>query len=533
MHKHSSRRRQRGQRKSGRFNANLRLSESAQTRIRNLFGEIDSEGNFALDYLRSEYTSKFCEVDSASADLRRSAAIEKWLTVETKNANTNMRLSSIDDGWNILPRVTIKTFLGFARNLVKDILGPLRDEVVLGSFSGGASTSRKRTESHAAQKFVGQADVTQEAADFVQLILNLSPLLRQYETFSDLKIVEGAVLFTVPKKTEIDRCACKEPDVNMFLQKGVGKHIRQRLLKFGIHLNDQSVNRRLAHLGSLDGSLATLDLSSASDTVTIECVRALLPEDWFEYLNYIRSQSVLVDGKLIRTEMFSSMGNGFTFELESLIFFVLMRSVAYFEGISGIISIYGDDIIIPSGLYDMATWVLQEFGFSCNPDKSFSAGPFRESCGGHYYSGEDVTPFYLKKPPSRLTDLIRVANQLRRWALAEDGRQYEFPWLYDLWSDLRDRIPSNLWGGRDLDLDTQLVSPHPARFRLVRITKDKELPMLGSYLHWHVSNRNRTSDSVTTVGFSESLETTTYCRSRRAKPGAPYLDRIFFQELQS
>lgn len=532
MHKQRARR-NRGERERWR-NANFRLPESAKQSLLTLFSECEggAEGSFDLGYLVSEYLSKLCLPGKDEADLRRSRAIEKWIETERRNAITNTRLRERDPGFNILPRVTRSSFLRFATRLVSDILGPLRDEVVLGSLSGGASTSRNRTVSNPAYKYVGQADVTMEAAPFVSLIHSLSGLFREYQVFDSVTVVESAVLFTVPKKTDIDRCACKEPDVNMFLQKGVGKHIRSRLRKFGINLNDQSINRRFAKLGSETNHLATLDLSSASDTVTIELVRALLPSDWFEYLDSIRSQSVDVDGHVIRTEMFSSMGNGFTFELESLIFYVLMRTVAYFEGSKGIISVYGDDIIIPSGMYDMAVFVLAEFGFSVNEDKSFSTGPFRESCGGHYHYGVDVTPFYLKREPTHLTDIIRVANQLRRWTFADESRQYVYPFLYDLWSKLAGYVPKSLWGGRDYDVDTQLVSPGPPKMRLNRMEKPLRPPVVGQYVMWHVTNRNRTEiadDSA--VSFSELSEATKLCRLRRAIPGAPYLDHEFFQEL--
>ena len=208
--------------------------------------------------------------------------------------------------------------------------------------------------------------------------------MKQYGIFSSLSEVKGNVLFTVPKKTDIDRCACKEPDINMFLQKGVGNHIRSRLRKHAINLNDQSRNRRLAQEGSVAlGQLATIDLSSASDSISIEVVRLLLPNEWFEYLNDIRSHFTEIDGENHRLEMFSSMGNGFTFELESLIFFVLCRAVQYFTGTPGVLSVYGDDIVLPSEIFYDAEFVLRKFGFSVNSDKSFHTGPFRESCGGH------------------------------------------------------------------------------------------------------------------------------------------------------
>ncbi|UUW21194.1 MAG: RNA replicase beta chain [Sanya fiers-like virus 5] len=513
--------------------ANFKLSESARKSVIGVANSFVGREDFASAYLAEQYLTKYCDESLTPAATRRKAAVDKWLECERRNASTNERLRTLDPGYNILPRVSASSFLRFARRLLREILGPLRDEVVLGSFSGGASTSRKRTEGHPALKFVGKADSTEPALIALPVLKRLAPLLEQYQTFDEIEVVEGAVLFTVPKKTDIDRCACKEPDINMFLQKGVGDHIRRRLRRFGINLNDQRINKELAFKGAVTNDLATLDLSSASDTITIECVRLLLPPIWFEYLNDIRSQVVVVDGENHRTEMFSSMGNGFTFELESLIFFVLMRTVAYFEGISGVISVYGDDLIIPSGMYGMASWVLQHFGFAVNMDKSFHDGPFRESCGGHYYRAEDVTPFYLKRAPTRLTDVIRVANQLRRWAVGQsEYRQYEVPGLYQLWLGLASYVPKGLWGGYDYSLDTKLVSPPVVgakSYQLQRLTDEVKLPARGAFLEWHNNNWNRSQ--LPDKPGADPVSTNQKCRRRRTKPGAPVCLDWFYEEL--
>lgn len=525
MHKHRTYKRS-GDRRWR--DANVRLPESASNLIISLLDEEGWGNDFAVDYLRSEYLSKYCDEGLTPASQRRSRAIEKWLSTENTNRLTNSRLANIDPGYNILPRVTYSAFLKFARRIVSSVLGPLNDKIVLGAFSGGASTSRRRHESLPAFKFADKADATASAMCFIDILYREAPLMRQFNVFSLLNEVEGAKLFTVPKKTDIDRCACKEPDVNMFLQKGVGRHIRSRLNRFGINLNDQSINRSLARKGSLDGSLATIDLSSASDTITIEAVRALLPTDWFEYLNDIRSPVVEVDGRNVRTEMFSSMGNGFTFELESLIFYALVRTVTYFENVPGVVSVYGDDIICPSQAYDMVTWVLSEFGFSVNTSKSFHTGPFRESCGGHYHLGVDVTPFYLKRKPTNLTDLIRVLNQIRRWAHADEIRQYALPATYNMWLRLAEFVPKELWGGYDCALDTSLVSPGGPNKQLVRLSATREIPESGAYLHWHNSNWNRSSNDIK-ESFG-ALSTNNRCRSRRAPKGAPHCSALFHQE---
>lgn len=526
MHKH------RANSKSGQKpfkNMNITVPESVSNFITGLTRELGNGDDFSLLYLQSEYLSKYLDETLTPADERYKRAVSKWRATEERNLVTNQVLRERDQGWNILPRVTYSAFLKFARRIISDTLGPLDDKIVLGSFSGGASTSRRRLQSSPAEKFTGQADTTSAAWAYVDMIYREAPLLRQFHTFDYLREVEGAVLFTVPKKTDIDRCACKEPDVNMFLQKGVGAHIRRRLRRFGINLNDQSVNRKLASVGALDNSLATLDLSSASDTITIECVKTLLPSDWFLYLNDIRSQNVVVDGETIRTEMFSSMGNGFTFELESLIFWALARTTLFFEGIPGIVSVYGDDIVCPARGADMLTWVLCSFGFTVNPEKSFSDGPFRESCGGHYHGADDVTPFYLKRKATLLTDVIRVANQLRRWALADPARQYLIPATYEVWLKLASVVPRDLWGGYDCAADTQLVSPHAPNKQLIRLSRKRKEPAVGSYLHWHNSNWNRTLMGEQIA--QEPIDTLTACRKRPVRNGAPYCDYWFHQEL--
>lgn len=101
--------------------------------------------------------------------------------------------------------------------------------------------------------------------------------------------------------------------MNMYLQKGVGTFIRNRLRSVGIDLNDQTRNQELARIGSIDGSLATLDLSSASDSVSDRLVWTLLPPKLYSYLDMIRSHYTLLDnGSLHRWNLFSTMGNGFT-----------------------------------------------------------------------------------------------------------------------------------------------------------------------------------------------------------------------------
>ncbi len=261
----------------------------------------------------------------------------------------------------------------------------------------------------------------------------------------------------------------------MALQRSVGNWIRKRLRKFGVNLNDQTENQRLAKVGSISGTCATIDLASASDTISDRVVWDLLPHQWYVVLDSLRSKrGTLPSGELIRWEKFSSMGNGFTFELESLLFWAISRAVvmANNDDIS-LLSIYGDDIIVPTGSAANLITVLTDFGFSTNVDKSFVSGPFRESCGRHYHNGIDVTPFYIRKPINSVPRVIWLLNSLRKWATL--GSMVD-PRVFDIWNTLKRKlVPRIFYGGNSFENPGALVSPEKQRKKLCPQTKSKRI----------------------------------------------------------
>lgn len=345
------------------------------------------------------------------------------------------------------------------------------------NFSNGASQGFKLREAAPFKKFAGQATVTGPARWLSEQVIKSDPswyrhLSGAYGSESQwLKTTYGNGLFTVPKNNQVDRAACKEPDMNMYLQKGVGTFIRNRLRSVGIDLNDQTRNQELARIGSIDGSLATLDLSSASDSVSDRLVWTLLPPKLYSYLDMIRSHYTLLDnGSLHRWNLFSTMGNGFTFELESLIFWALAKSVVSHMGLTGDVSIYGDDIIVPVEAATPLMCLLVQVGFKVNTEKSFYTGNFRESCGAFYYKGIDVKPFYIKKPIEDLSSLMLILNRIRGWGQVDGMAD---PRLFPLWEELSRLVPDIYWGGCDLARDDYLVTPHYPRKRLGRVSKKR------------------------------------------------------------
>lgn len=210
------------------------------------------------------------------------------------------------------------------------------------------------------------------------------------------------VLFTVPKNCEEDRLAALELNGVIPLQLACGRAIRERFNKgYEVTLQDlQQAHRDAARQGSITGSIATIDLSSASDTVARELVRLILPPDWFTLLDSLRAPYTNVDGKDIYNQKMSTMGCGFTFELETLIFRSLLEVLGCERKLT---SVYGDDIICPTVNAADVLSALKFFGFTPNQKKSFCEGPFRESCGGDYFKGLAVRPYFLKEIPTEPT----------------------------------------------------------------------------------------------------------------------------------
>lgn len=507
-------------------------------------------------YLQEAYSSKFVSDETDPADVRRSRAIQKWLDQELRNSETERRLSSPD--CPLLCGVSKDRFLGKWRAYVLDVLGGcVPADRLFGGFSGGATTSKKRTESHPASKYTGKAHITEAATLWFNLVLDRSPLLCEMEqngVFRATKVA-GNVLFTVPKKTDIDRVCAKEPDLNMYLQKGVGSFIRSRLKRKGIDLNDQSRNRELAREGSRKGHLATVDLSSASDSITMRLAEQILPGGLFAIIADLRSPFTFIpdleaeqecfetmvpgdcdSGTWHENVMVSSMGNGFTFELQSLIFYTLARTVAYFTGTRGKISVYGDDIIIPGTMYPSLLEVFEYVGFRVNDSKSFAEGPFRESCGGHYWNGVEITPFFIRNPLNHITDVILLANQIRKWA-GHDGLPILDPEAEAIWKYLASHVPKFLWGGRDLGSKQQLVAPRVPSYRLAPVVKEAKAPPPWGRYAFDLDQRFESTSPLDEWREPEVQEEDVVAyqlrRDKKRKTVTSQLEQIFLSEVAS
>lgn len=286
----------------------------------------------------------------------------------------------------------------------------------------------------------------------------------RYSEYGEPDIVAGNRLSFVDKNATISRVICTEPSLNMFFQLGVGAVMEKRLLQFfGIDIRNQQVkNRELARVASLTGDLCTIDLSAASDSVSCRMLEYVLPPEVNRVLHRLRSPTVtLPSGNVEELHMISSMGNGFTFPLETIIFASVVAAVYELEGIPrrkttywwdlppaqlaraygerrkygeyaperprkpiwkyGNFGIFGDDIIADSSASRKIVRLLSILGFSVNRDKSFFEGPFRESCGADYFDGQPVRGVYIKSLKTQASRYVAI-NRLNQWSAVTNIR---------------------------------------------------------------------------------------------------------------
>lgn len=320
---------------------------------------------------------------------KRGAALDSFRVAEEtcKSVNDAIRGGGFAKGEAAL-------ILYYAQQKISSILGeaPNIDELDL-SFGAGASTSCTKEKTSARWKLSSPPSISRSAVTDLQSLIRTLP--SYFLHHKKVQVHDGKLDF-VPKNYKTMRSICVEPTVNTMVQRGIGQLLKRKLKVAGVDLFDQSINRRRAKQGSITGNLATIDLEKASDSIAYLLVMELLPWDWFHLLDTYRSSHVRYDGSLFHLEKFSSMGNGYTFELESLIFYSLAWGLSKLYHLPFDVTVYGDDIVANRNLATRIFEWFPTFGFSVNLQKSFKDGPFRESCGGDFVTGVDVRPFYLK-----------------------------------------------------------------------------------------------------------------------------------------
>lgn len=345
-------------------------------------------------------------------------AKEKFQAAEDACKKSNRRFARINNSLEGT-RSRFSPLLDYMREWILRTLGESPDMQEIYSKCGfgiGSNIGTHGNSTNFGRKFEGKWTVTSNAIQFALPAIHSNTqwrfhLLTDGETeriacdsaaifsqkFSErVSVVSHNKISFVPKTAKTKRSIAVEPLLNSLIQKGIDQYMRTLLCRVGYDLTDQGRNQHLAKMGSLDGSLATIDLSSASDSIATQLVRFLLPANWWGLLSLTRSPNYLLDGVTRRYEKFVSMGNGFCFPLETLIFASAVKACKHaLNRRSGLDAVYGDDIIVEREIAPLLISLLRFIGFKTNTAKTFLEGPFRESCGADWYRGQDVRPVYL------------------------------------------------------------------------------------------------------------------------------------------
>lgn len=285
-----------------------------------------------------------------------------------------------------------------------------------GVFGSGATAEKYR-----ANERYSISEWPQRAEEYFPMSYHASHREDDSSTFERIRVLDRGDerpvrVVQVPKTLKTPRTISVEPSYMMLMQQSIAKPLMDYLegIDFpfkSIRFTDQSVNQDLARLGSIDGKLSTIDLSDASDLVSNNLVTSIFSAcpTFLGFIQSCRTRSAqMPDSSLVELKKFASMGSALCFPIESMVFFtIVMSTLARLSGrrlshgllrrLSKDVAIYGDDIIVPTLAAAAVIEDLESYGLKVNVNKSFTTGYFRESCGGDFYRGHDITPVYRRQ----------------------------------------------------------------------------------------------------------------------------------------
>lgn len=272
------------------------------------------------------------------------------------------------------------------------------------------------------------------------------------------KPIDEAQVSIVPKKWNMGRLTMKTSHHKRAYQNGIGDWMTRRLKeRLDIDLSTApSIHKDITKYASITGEWATIDLSSASDTIGAFWIDKA-PNNCAEYMHATRDDQFRLghDGALHEMHAAAGQGCGWTFPFETALFWSICASTYCIEGgyepdvktLRNIIKVYGDDILV---LQDMGTHVLRSLellGFIPNKEKSFVFGPFRESCGEDSFNGNSVRPYYAKSLPQDLPSWYSFINGIYRCCYLDNGNTWRGDFYHDLWLRLIKAVPGEVLFG--------------------------------------------------------------------------------------
>ena len=337
-----------------------------------------------------------------SCDKYTTSDLEELTT--NKFVETQQRLKRLPDTFET---TRVRRVLDAAASHVSRILGDFDEEehITACKFGRRAAVGHPSSKRFLDLKVAGPLTGSEEHIAWFKNLLKqpenylLRDVLSESDKSVDLEdrfcVCDTLTLVNVAKSFKALRSILPNTLIGGFYSYGLGKVIQAKLLDEGLNIKRlQEKHRRVIKVFSKTRTHVTADLSSASDSFTERLVNRLVPHTWFEALNLGRISKVkLKNGETIEMESFMTMGIGFTFQLQTLLFYALLRGVQDCLGDEGFISVYGDDLIYPIRLHPYVSQIFNDLGFLLNEDKTFVTENFRESCGSDCYCGFDVRPF--------------------------------------------------------------------------------------------------------------------------------------------
>lgn len=354
---------------------------------------------------------------------------------------------------------------------------------------------------------------------------------RSWTEIPDVPFERTSKLVFVPKNITKLRSISMEPATLQYVQQGCMHSLYDYMkshkeLRNVMKLGDQYRNRSLAYDGSITNKYATIDLSQASDSVNWALVKVLFKRtpQLLKWLTCTRStHTILPSGETIALAKFAPMGSALCFPVESIVFAAIAKYTIDMLGTHIVeqqgrkafryacktYSVYGDDIIVPTWCATTVIYHLKEFGFTPNWDKSYLTGPFKESCGGNYFCGKDITGIKFNVPfsnvyrggvsPAAYVSLCSYAN------LAYDSGLTSFR-LYCIHSIIDNGL-SPLFSD-SLDNSPAIFSPCPTNFHLRKIYRKRYQKY--QYLYTNISAKLNTrnasqKDSFAHIFYQEKL----------------------------
>lgn len=422
---------------------------------------------------RLQVAAFFKKNESFEEKICEDVAHQSWLKAEQRCRITNRRLEYYDAQPGRLDPDLAQQVLKMDR-FIADMLGDVREflDSIPESLSvtDGASATRRRREALPAMKLGRRIAAPFRAIPYLRTLRHWFG----YKNCPEFVPHEYDVVAYVPKNFKTRRTIAKPADGGLPLQLAADAWCKTRLRKFGVDLSSQEFNQELARLGSVWGHLATVDVEGASDSVALNLVHSRFPREWAKVLCDFRSAFAKTpDGEMHEYAKFASMGNGSTFVVETLIFFAAAKAVG-----SATTAVYGDDIVIETGLVAKLIRLLSHLGFKVNQSKTFWDTPFRESCGGNYWYGVDITPFYMRRNAANRPELVHQIN-----GLVSVGRPLGEMWDLAMNLIAKRKLPLTPW---TLDSRSGVHVPARTAYELGLIKeRDKTgpwVPMFKSYI---------------------------------------------------